>query len=60
MKTISKNGDISSKQMNTNGAKKVKGKSVRNITQLSVIAKDKENIRLVFELTGQNLTFGLD
>lgn len=41
MKTISKNG-----------AKKVKGKSVRNITQLSVIAKDKENIRLVFELTG--------
>lgn len=48
---ISKNGDTPSQQSSTNGAKRVTGKSVRNITQLTVIANDKEKIRLVFDLT---------
>lgn len=48
---ISTNGDTPSQQSSTNGAKRVTGNSLRNITQLTVIAKDKEKIRLVFDLT---------
>lgn len=54
MKKSSENGNQPSEQTSTNGAKKVKGKYARSIKQLLLIAKDKENIRLVFNLTGSS------